>query len=84
MRVADFIFAITGGAQSKKGATLFRKARISPAWDGTLRPPVVFDGEDSSTTRTFPYLASYSPAPGDVVLMVSVGHGWVIVDKIVE
>lgn len=85
MRIADFIDAITGSAQSQsESKTKFRKARISPTWDGSLRPPVIFDGESEASTRTFPYLASYTPVAGDVVLLVSVSHGWIILDRIVE
>jgi hypothetical protein len=61
-----------------------RKARINPAWDGTLRPSVIFDGETSATTKGYTYLNSYTPAPGDVVAMVRHGHSWIILGKIVN
>ena len=61
-----------------------RKARINPAWDGTLRPSVIFDGETSATTKGYTYLNSYTPTPGDVVAMVKHGHSWIILGKIVN
>jgi len=60
----------------------FLKAQIDPQWNGTSRPSLIFDGETTKTTRTFPWLASYNPRPGDVVLVVRVSHGWVILGKI--
>jgi hypothetical protein len=61
-----------------------RQARINPAWDGSLRPTVVFDGETSATTKSYTYLSSYHPAPGDQVAMIRYGRSWVILGKIVN
>lgn len=61
----------------------FQKARIDPTWNGTMRPALVFDGETSNSTRTYAWMRPYTPAPGDVVLVVRLHHGWVILDKIV-
>ena len=61
-----------------------RQARIDPAWDGTLRPTVVFDGEEAASTKSYVYLSSYTPAPGDQIAMIKHGHSWVILGKIIN
>jgi hypothetical protein len=61
-----------------------RQARINPSWDGSLRPTVVFDGETSATTKSYTYLSSYKPAPGDQVAMIRYGRSWVVLGKIVN
>lgn len=47
------------------------------------RPTVQFDGESTASTRTYPYLASYTPAAGDRVLVAMVGHSGVVLGKVV-
>jgi len=47
------------------------------------RPAVQFDGETIASTRTYPYLASYTPTAGDRVLVAMVAHGGVVIGKIV-
>jgi len=49
----------------------------------TGRPTVMFDGESIASTRTYPYLSSYAPVANDRVLIVAVGHGGVILGKII-
>jgi len=52
---------------------------------GSGLPPVLFDGETDPSGRGYPYLARYTPAPGDRVLLVRAGtRTWVIVDKVVS
>lgn len=46
------------------------------------RPAVVFDGETTTTTRHYPYLVSYTPQAGDRVLIALVGHGGVILGRV--
>lgn len=47
------------------------------------RPQIVFDGESTASTRTYPYLSSYTPAANDRVIIAIVGHGGVILGKII-
>ena len=43
---------------------------------------VQIDGEDSTTTKKYSYLASYVPAAGDRVLIEEIGGSYVIIGKI--
>ena len=47
------------------------------------RPHLIFDGEGTATVRTWPYLASYTPAATDRVLVAMAGKGGVVLGKIV-
>lgn len=47
------------------------------------QPTLIFDGETTATTRQYPRLASYTPAANDRVLVALVGHGAVILGKVV-
>ena len=64
------------------GRTVFRLGTI-PAGYTSGRPTILFDGESTISTRTYPYLSSYTPAAGDRVLLVMVGHSGVILGKVV-
>ena len=46
------------------------------------RPKIIFDGETVATTRTYPYLASYTPTADDRVLVLMVGNSGVVLGKI--
>ena len=60
----------------------FRLGYIDSGYVSGL-PQIVFDGETSASTRQYPYLASYTPAADDRVLVAMVGHGGVVVGRIV-
>lgn len=60
----------------------FRLATVDPDYSGG-RPRLVFDGETTVSTRTFPYLSSYTPVAGDRVLVAMVSRGAVVVGKII-
>jgi hypothetical protein len=47
------------------------------------RPKILFDGESTMGAKLYPYLASYTPAASQRVLLVPVGSGYVIVGRIV-
>jgi hypothetical protein len=47
------------------------------------RPQIVFDGEESASSKKYPYLSSYTPSANDRVLLVNVGGSHVVVGKIV-
>lgn len=46
------------------------------------RPRIQFDGESSASTKTYPYLSSYTPAANDRVLLGQAGHGWVVLGEV--
>ena len=79
----EFINIITGGEPQEQGFVT-TQARIDPQWNGTLRPTVIFDGETSVGSKSYTYLSSYHPVPGDQVALVKLGHSWVILGKIVN
>jgi hypothetical protein len=66
----------------KNDKPAFRIGKI-PATYTSGRPMVQFDGESTISTRIYPYLGSYTPAANDRVLIATVGHGWVILGKII-
>lgn len=68
--------------RTEDGRDTFKLGTI-PAGYTSGRPTVQFDGEDSSTTKTYPYLSSCTPTASDRVLVAIVGHGGVILGKIV-
>lgn len=78
MRPEDFLELLTPGT----GPPVFRLGTIPGTYSGG-RPQVQFDGESAASTRTYPYLGSYVPAAGDRVLIAVVGHGAVVVGKII-
>lgn len=47
------------------------------------RPTIKFDGETTTSTKTYPYLSSYVPAANDRVMLARVRSGWVILGKVV-
>ena len=60
----------------------FRLGYIDSGYVSGL-PQIVFDGETSASARLYPYLASYTPAADDRVLVAMVGHSGVVVGRIV-
>ncbi|PZN05072.1 MAG: hypothetical protein DIU76_08290 [Bacillota bacterium] len=54
-----------------------------PAGYTSGRPQVQWDGETAPSSRTYPYLSSYTPAAGDRVLAVRAGRTWVILGRVV-
>lgn len=75
----DFLQVITS---NDKPTAPFKIGTI-PAGYTSGRPTVQFDGESAASTRTYPYLSSYTPTANDRVLLAMVGHGAVILGKIV-
>jgi hypothetical protein len=49
----------------------------------TGRPRVLFDGETVLGGKTYPYLASYTPAASHRVLLAPAGSSYVILGRIV-
>lgn len=47
------------------------------------RPTITFDGETTTSTKTYPYLSSYAPAANHRVLLARVGHTWVVVGRVI-
>lgn len=67
----------------QKGKEETTRLATIPAGYAGGRPTVIFDGEEVESTKEYPYLNSYVPAIGDRVLLLRVGHTWVIVGEIV-
>lgn len=61
----------------------FALGSISSTYAAGL-PKILFDGEAADSTRTFPYLATYTPVASDRVLLARVGHGFVVLGKIIS
>lgn len=47
------------------------------------KPTVIFAGESTPSQKGYSYLASYTPAVGDRVLLVKIGGTYVILDKLI-
>lgn len=80
--VAGYDQLITKGEQGAAAAPV-RLAVIDPAYvlysyPGTL-PKVTFEGEDTLTEKRYAVVGDYAPYPGDRVIMLPVGHTYVIV-----
>lgn len=61
-----------------------RIGTIDPAYSGSGRPRVLFDGETSLTgiTQTYPYLSTYTPAASHRVLLIKSGNTWVVMARL--
>lgn len=75
------LLAVLGGEQATAGrrekGPAFRLATI-PAGYAAGRPTLIFDGEQTATTRTYPKAKGLTLAAGDRVLVAMVGHGGVV------
>jgi hypothetical protein len=47
-----------------------RYGKVDPAYDGSGRPSLVFDGEVTATVKKYPYLSSYTPVANDRVMIL--------------
>lgn len=79
MDAAEFLEIMRAGQEPPPA---FRLGTI-PAGYVSGRPPIRFDGESAATARTWPYLASYTPAANDRVLVAVVGRAGVVLGKVV-
>lgn len=82
MSPEDFLSIMAPQEGQGRDSPSFRLGSI-PSTYTSGRPTVKFDGESAASTRTYPYLSSYTPAANDRVLVAMVGHGAVIIGKIV-
>lgn len=60
----------------------FRLGKIDPAYSSG-RPNIIFDGESNVSQKKYPYIASYSPARNDRVLLCRVSGSYVILGKVI-
>lgn len=81
MSPEDFL-AIMGERNQGKDPPAFCLGTI-PAGYTSGRPQIQFDGESTVSSRTYPYLSSYTPVASDRVLVANVSHGAVILGKVV-
>jgi hypothetical protein len=63
---------------NKKDEKIIQFARVDPNYSSG-RPRLIFDGEITVSGKAYPYLASYTPAANDRVMVVK----GVVVGKIV-
>jgi hypothetical protein len=66
----------------KDNPSPFRMGNISSTYVSG-KPKVKIDGESVDSTRTYPYLSSYTPAANDRVALAYMGHCWVVLGKII-
>lgn len=69
---------------AKRPATTLVLGTIPASYSGTGPPPVQFDWESSAGTRLYSYLSPYTPTAGDRVLVVLIGHGAVVLGKVLN
>jgi hypothetical protein len=79
MRAEEFVKLISSLNTKEKAFSL---GKIDPAYTSG-RPKVIFDGDTVPSTKTYPYLSSYTPQANDRVLIANVGGSHVIIGKIV-
>lgn len=80
----DFLSTVTGLANAERNGSAdkpFRLGTIDPAYTGTGNPKIIFDGETEPSGKGYPY-ASYTPQPGDRVVLAPVGNTYVILGAI--
>jgi hypothetical protein len=82
MDAVDFLTAIQGltsgqQAPGNKLATIDPAYTIGTVNDPTL-PKVTFDGESTMSTKRYPIVDGYLPAPSQRVLMVPIGRTYVV------
>lgn len=80
MNANEFVALISSLNTKEKPFTL---GKIDPAYSGSGRPKVIFDGSTTVSSKTYPYLSSYTPQANDRVILANVGGTHVILGKIV-
>lgn len=60
-----------------------RRLGTIPATYVSGRPKIIFDGEGAESTKTYPYLGSYTPQANDRVALLRFGHTWVVIGEVV-
>lgn len=82
--IRDEAQRVLGGSDRKPAPAPFVLGTVDSAYSGSGRPKVVLDG-DTVAAGPYPYLASYTPAAGDRVLLARVGVSgkFVVLGKVV-
>jgi hypothetical protein len=60
--------------------TTFKLGKIDANYTSG-RPRIIFEGETDPSIKAYPYLSSYTPVAGDVVLLARVDNTYVILGK---
>lgn len=87
MEPASFLESIAGYAQAnfdkekEPGNRTARIGTIDPSYVSG-DPKILFDGEDTVSEKVYPYLAPYLPIPNDRVVLLPVGHSYVILGSV--
>lgn len=76
-----FLNTVSGHTRARDRTRTNRMGTIDPAYTSGL-PRVQFDGEDEVSGKTYPHLASYTPSAGDRVVLLPVGHSYVILGEV--
>lgn len=79
MKASEFVALISQLNTSEKAFSL---GKIDPAYNGSGRPKVIFDGSTTVSSKAYPYLSSYTPQANDRVLLANIGGTHVILGKI--
>lgn len=67
---------------NKDQASQFTLGTIAQGYSSG-RPLVIFDGDDASGKKEYPYISSYTPVSGDRVLLGKVAGSFVIIGRVV-
>lgn len=59
--------------------SIIRMATIDPNYQGIGLPAVRFDGEMGITISGYHYLSTFTPQPGDRVIMIRISTSWLII-----
>lgn len=82
MKADEFVTLISSLNAKEKQEKPFSLGTIDPAYSGSGRPKVIFDGSTTASSKTYPYLSSYTPRANDRVILANVGGTHVILGKI--
>ena len=82
MKANEFVTLISSLNSKEKQEKPFSLGIIDPAYSGSGRPKVIFDGSATVSSKTYPYLSSYTPRANDRVILANVGGTHVILGKI--
>ncbi|KJE26979.1 hypothetical protein LG52_12 [Geobacillus kaustophilus] len=81
MKADEFVTLISSLNAKESKDKPFSLGVIDPAYSSG-RPKVIFDGSTTVSSKTYPYLSSYTPRANDRVILANVGGTHVILGKI--
>jgi len=69
------------GAYFSEEKVSYRMAQVTAVTNG--RPIIKMNGETTNSSKQYKYLASYTPAVGDYVMVAVIARSYVILGKVV-